>query len=428
MKNLFNFILKVNKLKTIPRTGLVWLEVKNPPTITDHIFRSALTSWLLGEKDNLNTERLIKIAFSHDLGEVYSGDMTPFWNLLPKDKKKRKEALKRWIRLPIKEKEKRNKKEFEIEKKSLLKLIKPLETELKEEIFSCWLDHKKGCTAAGRFFKQTDKMDSMIEALEYLDKKEYSFVIPWWEEANELIVNPLLKLLLKTIENKFYDTKVKVSNNLYDKKTKREIRNILDFILETGKLKKMPRRIWVSLGVQNPEMVASHIFSLTLLVWILGRKKKELSMEKLLKMALCHELSAVYTGDLITPYSRVLPKTKKEIKKVFEKWPRLFQKEKQKKFKQDYKKERNAFQKLTQKLPTSLKKEMIQLFDEYKTLSSPEARFLNQLNVLVVLLEGIQYKKEDPSISIDWLWEWTYEKCDNSLCLDFIEELKKRFY
>ncbi len=428
MKNLFNFILKVNKLKAIPRTGLVWLGVENPPTVADHIFRSALTSWLFGGKDNLNIERLIKIAFSHDICEVYSGDMTPFWNLLPKDKKKRKEALKRWIRLPLKEKEKRDKKEFKIEKKSLLKLIKPLELGLKEEIFSCWFDYKRGGTAAGRFFKQTDKMDSMIEALEYLDKKEYSFVTPWWEEADELIVNPLINLFLKTIQNKFYDIKVKIPSNLYDKKTKREVKNLLDFILETGKLKKMPRRIWVSLGVQNPEMVASHIFSLTLLAWVLGQKKKELNMEKLLKMALCHELSAIYTGDLITPYSRVLPKTKKEIKKVFEKWPRLFQKEKQKKFKQDYKKERKAFQKLTQKLPTPLREEMIQLFDEYKTVSTAEARFLNQVNVLTVLFQGLEYQKKDKDLPIRFLWEWTFEKCDDQICFDFIEELKKRFY
>ncbi len=211
------------------------------------------------------------------------------------------------------------------------------------------------------------------------------------------------------------------------KKTKTNFKNILDFIISAGTLKKMPRTIWSLMGVKDPEKISGHIFSLTLMAWALGKEDKSLNIEKLLKMALCHEMAAVRTSDLVTGY-RKIPKDEQKRKKIFEKWPRLFQKEKQKKFKQDYKKEKAALKKLTKNLNQPLREEMLKLFDEYKTLSSPEARFLNQLNVLVVLLEGIQYEKEDPSISIDFLWEWTYEKCDNSLCLDFIEELKKKFY
>lgn len=212
------------------------------------------------------------------------------------------------------------------------------------------------------------------------------------------------------------------------KKTKTDFKNILDFVINAGKLKKMPRTIWSLMGVKDPEKISGHIFSLTLMAWALGKEENSLNMEKLLKMSFCHEIAAVYTEDLITPYRKTSSKDIEKRKKIFDKWPRLFQKEKQKMFKQDYKKETKALKKLTKNLNKPLREEMLELFDEYKTLSSPEARFLNQLNVLVVLLEGIQYKKEDPSISIDWLWEWTYEKCDNSLCLDFIEELKKRFY
>ncbi len=212
------------------------------------------------------------------------------------------------------------------------------------------------------------------------------------------------------------------------KKTKKDLKNILDFVINTGKLKKMPRTIWSLMGVKDPEKISGHIFSLTLMAWALGKEENSLNMEKLLKMSFCHEIAAVYTEDLITPYRKISSKDIEKRKKILDKWPRLFQKEKQKMFKRDYKEETKALKKLTKNLNKPLREEMLELFDEYKTLSSPEARFLNQLNVLVVLLEGIQYKKEDPSISIDFLWEWTYEKCDNSLCLDFVEELKKKFY
>jgi len=428
MKSLLNFLLETNKLKEIPRTGLVWLGIKNPPTVADHTFRTAIAGWLLGQKNNLNAERIIKIAFSHDLCEVYSGDLTPFWGLLPKEGKKRKEALKRWVRLPLKEKIKREKKEFEKEKKCLLKVIKPLNSPTREEIFSYWLDYKKGRSNEGRFFKQTDKIDSMLEALERLNKKDYSLVTPWWEEAEELMVDPLLSLLLKIIQKKFYNTKFEIDKTTFDKEENAELESILDFLLEIRKLKRMPRKLWVGLGVRDPETVASHIFTLTIIAWILGKENKALDMEKLLKMALCHELPAIYTGDLITPYGRVLPKAKEARLKVFEKWPRLSRKEKENKFARDYKKEKLALQKLTRKLPNSPKKEILQLFDEYKTVSTPEARFLNQLNVLVVLLQGLQYQKKDKNLPVGFLWEWAFEKCDNSICLAFMEELKKKFY
>jgi len=428
MKKILNFLLEAHKLKTIPRTGLVWLGVKNPPTVADHTFRTAIAGWLLGQKNNLNAERLIKNAFAHDICEVYSGDLTPFWGVLPKNEAKRKEKLKRWIRLPLEEKAKRDKKEFEMEKQYLLKLIKPLSPSLREEIFSFWFDYKRGRSAEGRFFKQTDKIDSMLEALEHLNKSEYSMVTPWWEEADELIVDPLLSFLLKIIQNKFYHTKAEIDDEILNKKTIVELENILDFLLEIRKLKRMPRKLWVSLGVKDPETVASHIFTLTLMAWIFGREQKTLNMEKLLKMALCHELPSVYTGDLITPYSRVLPKEKKARRKVFEKWPRLSKKEKEKKFSKDYKKEKTALQKLTSKLPEPLNEEIVQLFKEYKTTSTPEARFLNQLNVLAVLLQGLQYQKEDKDLPVDFLWEWAFEKCDNAACFDFMEILKQKFY
>ncbi len=71
---------------------------------------------------------------------------------------------------------------------------------------------------------------------------------------------------------------------------------------------------------------------------------------------------------------------------------------------------------------------MVQLFEEYKTTSTPEARFLNQLNVLSVLLQGLQYQKEDKDLPVDFLWEWVFEKCDNAACFDFMETMKKKFY
>ncbi len=397
------------------RTGWVLREVKNPETIAGHTFRVAILAWLLGEKKDLDIKSAIKIALSHDLCEVYAGDIPPFFYYVRSPDTK-------WVRLPKEEKEKKGKKKSEIERKSLLKLIKNLDPELKKEIFSSWLDFEKRITRTGKFVKQVDRIDTLTQSIEYFGPDEKIAGTTWWEWTEEIVDDPLLLKFLKVIQKKFYG---KAAGSY---KKQKELENILDFILEIGKLKRMPRTIWVSLGVENPETVAGHIFTVSLMAWVFGQQKKKLSMEKLLKMALCHDIPAVYTGDLITPYSKILAKDEKERRKIFQKWPRLPRREKQRKFLKDYKKEKKALKKLTLKLKAPLRKEIIQLFDEYKTASTPEARFLNQLNVLAVLLQGLQCQKKDKNLPIDWMWEWAFEKCEDAVIFGFLEELKKKFY
>ena len=79
MKERLEFLIKTNKLKEMPRTGWVLMGERNPEMIAEHTFRVCVAAWLLGKKKKLNIERLIKIALSHDLCEIYAGDMTPFF-------------------------------------------------------------------------------------------------------------------------------------------------------------------------------------------------------------------------------------------------------------------------------------------------------------------------------------------------------------
>ena len=423
MKNFLNFLLEANKLKTIPRTGWVLMKVKNPETIAGHTFRMVVTAWLLAQKKNLNIKRVIKIALSHDLCEVYAGDMTPFayYLHLPKNKTKREKILMKWIRLSKKEKNKMGKRKYEIERKSLLKLIKFLKPKLKKEIFSSWLDYERGISKEGKFVKQVDRIETLIQALEYFGTKKEVGGTSWWEGTEEIVDDSLLLKFLNTIQKKFYGRRIKSS------KEQKELENVLNFLLEINKLKRMPRKIWQLLGVKNPETVAGHIFTLILMAWIFGQEQPKLNLKKLLKMALCHELCAVCTGDL-TPYDRILSKNKKENKKIFKKWLRLSKKEKEKIFLLDYKKEKAALQKLASKLNPPLRKEIIQLWLEYRNHNTLESRFLNQLNALSVLLQALIYQKKDKNFSADFLWEWAFEKCEDPIILEFIEELKKKFY
>lgn len=416
MKGKLKFLIETYKLKRIPRTGLVVWRAKNPATIADHTFRTAFSSCLLGRKKNLNIERVLKMVLAHDLCEVYAGDLTPLFYYT-----RRAKRMMRWFRLPKAEREKRSKQKLNVEKKAIRKLIKPLDPDLQKEIFSFWFDFSTRISLEAKFVKQVDRIETLLESIEYIGINEKITGKGWWEGTEETVEDPLLVDFLHVLQKKFYGSVPKLPKN------EKELKNILNFLLSIGKLRNMPRLYWQMRGMKKPETVAGHIFSVALLAWIFGREKPGLDMEKLLKMALCHELSAVYTGDS-TPYDENLPKNQKAKKETLEKLPRLLKKEKTKRFLIDYKAEKNALLKLTSKLEPDVQREIIQLWHEYRQRSSPEGHFLTQLNVLAILIEALLYRQENKKFSVSALWEWAFEICDDPITISLMDEIKKNFY
>ena len=412
MENILNFLIEVGKLKKIPRTGFVWLGIKNPETIAQHVFRVAIMSWILGRKvrPRLNLEKLIKLGIIHELCEVYAGDMTPYYGLLPKDKKKRMEILKRWIRLPHNIKIKRDKEKFRKEKESLLKLIKNLEPKLKKEIIDCWLEYERLISKEGRFVKQSDKIETLLQALEYWGAKPNTAVVyGWWEEVEDLVDSPILINFLEKIEKFFYEKKKEDGE--------------LKFLLEIGKLKTLPRTGWVLRGIKNPETIAEAGFLLAVASLVLG-KRKELNIEKMLKMSLVHEICEVYAGDA-TPYDELLSgKRKKEILK---RWPRFLRKEKEKRFLRDYKEEKKALERVTSELPIDLKKEIINLWDECKNRRTLEGQFMNQLYWLITHLQALQYFKKDKKFPVLAWYEQMREFIEDPILLKLMREMEGKF-
>jgi len=190
----------------------------------------------------------------------------------------------------------------------------------------------------------------------------------------------------------------------------------------------MPRAYWRMRGVKNPETVAGHIFTLLLMAWIFAREgRSRLNLNKLMEMAICHELTAICTGDT-TPYDNILPKNKKGKNEILKRWPLLLEKHKKAIFKEDFKKEEKAIAKIVSSLDHSFGKEIMKLWKEYRSKSSPEGQFLSQLNVLAVLFTGLLYEKKNKKFSVAPLWEWFLQSSDNPLILKIGEEMKKEFY
>jgi putative hydrolase of HD superfamily len=200
MKDIFNFLLKIGKLKEIKRKGIMFYGVKNPETTAEHTFRMTVMAWVLGEKKGLNIERVIKISLIHDFCEAYVGDITPYNGVLPKDKKERDEFVRKWPRFSEKEKKERYAKKFKREKEALEKLTKNLPKKLKKEIMSLWLDYERGLSREGRFVAQVDRAENLLEAFECWKRNKKFPTKPWWQHADEVIDDPIILEFIKEIE------------------------------------------------------------------------------------------------------------------------------------------------------------------------------------------------------------------------------------
>ncbi len=203
MKELLNFFIEVGKLKRKFRKGWLVHGIKNSESTAEHIFRMTIIAWVLGENKKLNMEKVIKIALVHDLCEVYAPDMTPYDPLLPKDRKKAMEILKKWPKFTPSLKIKKYKNKYKIELLALKRLVSRLPLYLRKEILNLWLEFEKGLSKEGRFVKQVDKVENLLQGLEYWKKHGKIQHKLWMRWAKEILDDPVLVEFMKTLEEKF---------------------------------------------------------------------------------------------------------------------------------------------------------------------------------------------------------------------------------
>ena len=417
MEKLLNFFVEVGKLKGRERKGIAFYGVKNPETTAEHTFRMAIVGWFLGRAEHLNVEKIIKIILIHDLCEVYAGDITPYDGLLPKDAKERFKFVRRWPRLSEKQKRIRYLYKFNKEKKSLQKLIKDLSPNEKKEILSYWHDYEFGNSKEGRFVRQIDRTENLIEAFNCWQRDKNFPTLPWWEHADQVIDDPTILSFLKVIELK------ELGKRQPKKDHKNE--NLLAFFSELEKLKDMPRRGWVINDIKNPESIASHTFRASVMAWILSNKKK-LNIERVIKTALIHDICEIYAGDT-TPYDSLLPKDEKKRKALMRTWPRLTDNEKKRLQEKKFKKEKNALERIIKNLPRELSHEIMHLWLDYEKGLTKEGRFFKQVDRLENLLQAMEYRKKYRKPPKGPWWEWAKEYFDDPVSLEFVDEVEKKF-
>ena len=208
------------------------------------------------------------------------------------------------------------------------------------------------------------------------------------------------------------------------------MREILNFLIEVGKLKGKKRRGWEIHKIKNAETTAEHIFHLAFLVWILGENKR-MNMERAIKMALVHDICEIYSPDF-TSYDAVAIKGKKRltIKEVLNLKPESGRPSKDQRMELERVKkilEAKAMNKLTAHLPPALRREMKNLWLDYENGVSREGRFVKQADKTINLMQGLAYWKKYGRIPYRLWVRRIKEVLDDPVLVAFMRTLEKKF-
>ncbi len=203
-KKYLDFFIKIGQLKKIKRTGWVLRGVKDPESIGDHTFRMSLMAWFFAKDKKLDITRVMKMSLIHDICEVYAGDMTPYDEEVSLGlHKKDKTLFNRWPRRMKTKKEELSTNKHEKELSALKKLTGGLPVGLQQEVLGLWSEYEDGLTAEGRFLRQLDRVENVLQASEYrAEQGSHLMMDSFWQQVKELVDDPdLLNFIQATDKN-----------------------------------------------------------------------------------------------------------------------------------------------------------------------------------------------------------------------------------
>ena len=151
LKEIIEFSKAAGKLKKVRRTG--WgmrVGIKDAESVADHTYRAALMAMVVADARGLDTEKVVRMALMHDLGETIIGD----WD-----------ALQTKLDGRVEEKQKK-------ENEAFRKILSMLPKELEQKYVELWEELVAGETEESKLFKQADRLETILQALEY-EKEGY---------------------------------------------------------------------------------------------------------------------------------------------------------------------------------------------------------------------------------------------------------------
>lgn len=193
---LLRFVRAIGRLKTLRRQGWIDRGVREPESVADHSFRLALMAWVLAQRrPDLDATRAMLLALVHDAAEAIAGDRTPFDAALQAGA----EPAVLFRQRPVYDPEAEARKTA-AERAALCELAALLPEPVGERLIEVWEEYEAAQTPEARFVRQLDKLETVLQALEYRERQPDliidSFILGALDEVTDRSLRELLEQAL----------------------------------------------------------------------------------------------------------------------------------------------------------------------------------------------------------------------------------------
>ncbi|UCF36596.1 MAG: HD domain-containing protein [Acidobacteriota bacterium] len=178
----------------------------------------------------------------------------------------------------------------------------------------------------------------------------------------------------------------------------KSVSSTVSLYFELFHLKQLYRQGWLQRGIPEArcETVAEHSFAVAMLaMFVADQHFPHLDSERVLRIALIHDLGEIHAGDL-TPADQV-PSAEK------------------------HRQERESLEQVLELHPE--KSRYLELWEEYETGRSPEARLVREIEKLEMALQASVYEHEGLS-ELQEFFTSTQEAVSEPVLREILEELK----
>lgn len=174
-----------------------------------------------------------------------------------------------------------------------------------------------------------------------------------------------------------------------------KVKNVISFLKFAYDLKEFPRRGWQLRDIPHPESIASHMYGMALMTFLIGNDTS-LDRLKCMQLALIHDLPECIVGDIV-PDDPISIEEKHNL-------------------------EQEAIEKLSHILKGDVGKMIYDTYVEYREQKTPEAKFVKDLDKFDMIFTAMLYeKKQETPNKLQEFFDCTQGKFEHP----FMQELVK---
>ncbi|KAF4570048.1 hypothetical protein EYR40_009034 [Pleurotus pulmonarius] len=156
----------LERLKTQKRTGWVDNNIRDPESISDHMYRMAVLAMCTSD-EKLDISKCVMMSIVHDLAEAQVGDITPREGFSKSEKNRlESEAMHNFV--------------YDMLHYS----------PAAQRIEALWLEYEEGQTAEAKFVKDLDRFEMACQALEYERRHEEKDLQSFFDSSLPFIRHP----------------------------------------------------------------------------------------------------------------------------------------------------------------------------------------------------------------------------------------------